>query len=241
MTLGTPAWADSMDKAQANDANTAGHKLGAKSLINQGNARFSQESYQEALQLYQAAYELYPSPKILFNVGQAAEKLGRYVMALANYERFLEAKTTKPISQKMKEAATAAHDRVKKNLATLVMTGSPADATVKIDDEDRGTLAGFSVFVNAGKRRVLVQHPAHLPDEHQITAVGQTTHKLHVDLKSSVAAKLETPLYDRPWFWSVVGIVVVAGATTGIWAATQSGDVVPAELGSSSWSEWEKL
>jgi tetratricopeptide (TPR) repeat protein len=61
----------------------------AKSLVRQGNAKFEVGKYDEALKLYERAYNLRQEPKWLFNMAQAQRELKNYPEAIRLYELFL--------------------------------------------------------------------------------------------------------------------------------------------------------
>jgi tetratricopeptide (TPR) repeat protein len=61
----------------------------AQQLNDEGSAAMDTHHYGEALDLFQRAARIYPSPKLSFNVGLALLKLGRKVEALAALESYL--------------------------------------------------------------------------------------------------------------------------------------------------------
>jgi len=60
----------------------------ATGLLRPGNEALRQGLYLDALNQFQRAYALFPSPKLHFNMGQVYSELGRPLEALDHYERF---------------------------------------------------------------------------------------------------------------------------------------------------------
>jgi tetratricopeptide (TPR) repeat protein len=78
-TCGFAAGADAQTSARAQ----------ARARVAAGAALYQRGEYQQALEHFLAAHATYPSPKILFNIGQAHRGLGNRADAVAAFERFL--------------------------------------------------------------------------------------------------------------------------------------------------------
>jgi hypothetical protein len=76
-TLPSPSVGDPQDKAQA------------KTLLSQGTKLYEQGDVAGALDKFLAAYAAFPSPKLMFNIGEANRDLHRPVEALEAFEKFL--------------------------------------------------------------------------------------------------------------------------------------------------------
>lgn len=61
----------------------------AKALFEQARAAFHDGKYAEAADMFRAAYEMRPSWKILFNIGQSEAAAARYGLALEAFELYL--------------------------------------------------------------------------------------------------------------------------------------------------------
>src|SRR5689334_7976230 len=57
--------------------------------FDKANALYKAEQYQEALYLYQAAYELFPSPSFLYNRALAKEKTFDYEGCTLDFEQYI--------------------------------------------------------------------------------------------------------------------------------------------------------
>src|SRR5262245_48046586 len=71
-------------------AETEAERAEAKSMLNQGLQLLDRNDYAGALERFERAYKLVPSPKILFNLGEAYRGLGRNAEALRSFEGFLD-------------------------------------------------------------------------------------------------------------------------------------------------------
>lgn len=82
--------------ARAQDASPAGeasppeaNDAVAKGLFQAGAAAFEAGQFEEALRHFEAAYARSPRPKLLFNIGQAADRLRKDEVALDAFRRYL--------------------------------------------------------------------------------------------------------------------------------------------------------
>jgi hypothetical protein len=68
----------------------------AKALATRGAMAFKLAHFQEALDLYTQAYERFPAPALLFNLGQCNKNLGHYDRALFFFQGYLRDKPDAP-------------------------------------------------------------------------------------------------------------------------------------------------
>lgn len=218
-------------------------RAGAKSLINQGNTEFQNKEYAKALTLYRAAYELYPSPKISFNIAQAAELLGKDLVATENYEAFLSSDSISKIPVKIQAQARSSLQALAKKLATFVISGTPNAATVKLDGQFRGQLEEVSFRVKAGQKTLLVEYPQYESHKETIMAEGAQEYKLNIDLtpvpEEVAAVATGAPVYEQLWFWSTVGAVVLVGTAGGVMASGLVSGSSGSEHVATNWEDWE--
>ena len=78
-------------------------KAQAQELLGQGSKLYQQGDVTGALEKFEAAYVAFPSPKLMFNIGQANRDLGRPVEAIEAFQRFL-AEATDASPEKMADA-----------------------------------------------------------------------------------------------------------------------------------------
>lgn len=69
----------------------------AQALLREGTALYDADEPAGALAKFEAAYRLFPNPKIWFNIGQAQRDLGNLAAALEAFEKFLAEQTDAPL------------------------------------------------------------------------------------------------------------------------------------------------
>src|SRR6187549_40864 len=58
--------------------------------VDKADTLFKKNKFQEALEIYQEAYNLTEEPTMLFSIAQCQRNLGKTQEAIENYQRFLE-------------------------------------------------------------------------------------------------------------------------------------------------------
>jgi hypothetical protein len=69
---------------------SADAKRAAQEHLDRGNELFTHDRFQPALDEFQAAFALFPSPKLRFNLGQCERALGHGPAAAEQFKRFLD-------------------------------------------------------------------------------------------------------------------------------------------------------
>jgi tetratricopeptide (TPR) repeat protein len=72
----------------------------AKRLKDEATAAFDRGDAATALTLFRKAHERFPSPRLLYNIGRTAERLGRTAEALAAYRQFRDSGVEAPAEVK---------------------------------------------------------------------------------------------------------------------------------------------
>ena len=108
-------------------------KAAAKALVKAAFEHVYEGEHALALEKFERAHDLFPSPKILLNIGTTLNKLGRYAESAALYERYLrhpetdasrEAEVRRELADVIERVA---HLRILVNVdgATIVVDGKP--------------------------------------------------------------------------------------------------------------------
>src|SRR5687767_11122360 len=71
-------------------------KADAKARAEKGNTHYKLGRFDDALAEYSAAYEIYPAPGLLFNIGQCHKNLKHYERAVFFFEGYLREKPNAP-------------------------------------------------------------------------------------------------------------------------------------------------
>jgi len=231
-------------------ANDAPAKARAQCLLSEGTAAYGRGDYATALEKFTAAYTIFPSPKLWFNIGQANRDLGRPVEAVAAFERFLREAGDAP-PETLAEARRSAAE-LKTKLGQLQVTCATDGAEITVDGKQIGsTPLGEMVWTTPGRHQVAVQHEGFSP---AIQDVVVTTGKVAtvdfelrtIDLRAANpdelggnvgggvapdAPPVDDPVYRHTWFWIAVGIAVAVGVGVGVVLATRNSGDAPTTLG----------
>jgi len=212
-------------------------KARAQALLSEGTAAYGRADYATALDKFTAAYKIFPSPKLWFNIGQANRDLGRPVDAVAAFDRFLREADDAP-AETLAEARRSAAE-LKTKLGQIKVTCATDGAEVTVDGKQVGsTPLGEMVWTTPGRHQVAVQREGFSPAiEDVAVVVGQAAainfELRPIDLRAANAsadgelvggaAPAETkPIYRRAWFWVAAVAVVGAGVAVGVVLANQS-------------------
>jgi tetratricopeptide (TPR) repeat protein len=165
-------------------------KQKAKALVGRGELEFKLGHFGTALSSFTEAYAIFPSPALLFNLGQCHRNLKNDERAIFFFEGYLRERPkseNRPVVEKLiaesrrrLESERAATDR---------------DKRIQADEAERQRLVALKAYEDA---KVAAAHVADRPAA--TTDVAVTTQ----------ASKSKPPVYKRWWFWT--SLVVVAGA-----------------------------
>jgi hypothetical protein len=224
------------------NGNTEG-RVQAKALVVEGARLLRRGEAEAALQRFQSAYDLYPSPKIHFDFGLAYKTLGRPVEAVQAFQKFLADASDADREERMQ--AWRMLDELMRRLVSLELTCSESGAEILLDGHSRGrTPRSEPLILEPGAHELVVKAPGtdFLPYSQSLTAeagkkVLVSIHLVHAPGRvPAVPAPVLTaepralrpevitapppgpapavPAYKRWWFWAGVGVVAGAVATT---------------------------
>jgi hypothetical protein len=206
------------------------HKDRAAALVTEGSKSFAAQDFQGALDRYDEAFKLYPSPKIRFNRALALDKLHREAEAADELDRFLAQAT---------DAPPDALDQARRVLASLDQTVGKLSMTSAIvaeaivDGRAVGTTPA-TVHLAAGSHVVALSATGYQTWTQTMNIVaGQTTQanprldRVRLEVTEPPPPPVivkqpeptpehppeSTPIYKRWWLWTAVG-VVAAGSVT---------------------------
>ncbi|MBI2898202.1 MAG: tetratricopeptide repeat protein [Deltaproteobacteria bacterium] len=111
----------------------------ARSHFEAGSSYYDQGRYEEALREFEEAYRLAPDaqkPVMLFNMGQAQERLGRLGDAIDTFRRYLEIATDADDRGVVQERVQNLEARLQ--ATAIVLNVSVAGARVLVDGQERG-------------------------------------------------------------------------------------------------------
>jgi hypothetical protein len=208
----------------------------AQVLLSEGTAAYGRGDYATALDKFTAAYQIFPSPKLWFNIGQANRDLGRPVEAVAAFDRFLDDAGDAP-PETLAEARRSAAE-LKTKLGQIEVACATDGAEVTVDGKPVGsTPLGQMIWTTPGRHQVAVQQPGFSPAIEDVVVAAGNVSAVSIDLRpvnlraanptgdaalvGGDAGNDQRPIYQRVWFWVAVSAVVATGATIAVIFATR--------------------
>ncbi|MCC7385095.1 MAG: PEGA domain-containing protein [Deltaproteobacteria bacterium] len=171
--------------AETGGAGSRQRRAAARTLVDEGNALLRDGKHEAALARYQSAYDLYPSPKLFFNLAEVHREMGDMVRALEYYERFLlQAGVTKG-SELFRQASKQAH-ALERRIATLGFSSSVPGVEVFVDGRSVGTLPRDPVRVPPGVHDIAAERQGYELFRASITAEPGTAVEVELRLRPKV-------------------------------------------------------
>jgi tetratricopeptide (TPR) repeat protein len=176
-TVGAPALADPVRSDREK----------ATAILSEGAELYRKADFRRALGNFQAAFALFPSPKIHYNVGLAYQGLRRNAEALKAYERFLaEAQDATPETLADARARAAA---LETKVGRLVLTCDVDDAEVLLD----GALVGRTPMpgplpVDPGRHELMVRSARLGTRLQKLTAIAGRPVQVRVEMAGGKTA-----------------------------------------------------
>jgi Tetratricopeptide repeat/PEGA domain len=168
----------------------------------------AQQRFQRALDLYQEgnldaaraelqrAYEMAPTYKLLYNLGQIYYELHDYPAALAAFEKYLSEGAGKvPEARRLQVESDI--EKLKARVARIAVAADVPQADVSVDDVVVGsTPLAAPIVVSAGRRKITVTKNGYVPFTRWIEVAGGDSSEVDVDLEeaSSRPAAPATPV-----------------------------------------------
>ena len=183
----------------ANAASSA--ETAARAAALEAKKAFDLGDFAKAIEQYEAAYKLKAAPGLLFNLGQSHRRAGHFDRATFYFRRYLE--TNPPAAQ-----AKATEDVLTEVEAQLA-TRKAEQAEQERRDAERAQLEAQ----RAEQQRQLEVEKARL----DVLKGTERNLALEADLKRNAPP---APVYQRWWFWTVIGVGVAGAAVTATALAT---------------------
>jgi PEGA domain len=137
-------------------------KAQAQRLLTEGSALYEKGDYAGALEKFTAAYAAYPSPKLMFNIGQADRDLSRPVEALDAFGKFLAGDTHS--SPETTAEANSAVAELRSQLGQIRIDCETPGAEVSVDGKSVG-LAPLPklIWATPGRHQITASHESATP------------------------------------------------------------------------------
>jgi tetratricopeptide (TPR) repeat protein len=154
----------------------------ARSRFQKGVQLYREGSFEGALAEFRRAYQLAPSYRILFNVGQVQFELHDYVEALKAFRQYL-AEGGDEIPADRRTQVEADIQKLEGRVAYLDVTTNVEGAQITVDEVPVGIspLRG-AVIVNSGPRRVAISKAGRPTTARNVTVAGGDRVKIALDM-----------------------------------------------------------
>ena len=172
-------------------------KAKAQVLLKEGTQSYRQGTFADALEKFDQAYAAFPSPKLLFNIGQANRELGRSVEAVDAFEKFLS--LSEDASPDLKAEAKRSVDELAPKIGKLLIDCTVAGADITVDGKKVGQspLADL-IRVSPGSHQVTATHPATIPVVQTVVVAPGTVQTLSIRLQSLAEVEVVVPVPNAP-------------------------------------------
>lgn len=154
----------------------------ARDFINRGD-------YEGALEAFQAAFELSPSPLLMFNIAMCEKALSRHVQAIRSFQEYFRLQNeTRTGNPKLQALAEEALKELYSLVGSLEIVDAPEGATLTIDGTPIGTtpLTG-PYYLIPGKHTVTVNKEGFEPMEIEVTVAGGAEIEVRADLQQPLS------------------------------------------------------
>ena len=144
-------------------------KAKAQAVLKEGTALYERGDFAAALDRFETAYGIFPSPKLQFNIGQADRSLGRPLEAVEAFEKFL-AQVPDAAPELLSEARQSVVE-LRGKLGQLNIECATPGAEVAMDGKSVGkTPLAQPVWTTPGRHQVTTRQPGYGPAVVNVTA-----------------------------------------------------------------------
>jgi tetratricopeptide (TPR) repeat protein len=182
-------------------AEVKGDKNAARPHVQAADIAYKLGKFEEALASYSKAYEVYPAPALLFNLGQCHRNLKQWERAVFFYEGFLRESPANAPNRKLVE------DLLKETRVELARENA-------LDAEARKALEAAREKAAIEAARIKAANDAAIEAERakQQREAEARREQLALEEKRRRDEEARRPVYKKWWFWTAVGGVAAASA-----------------------------
>jgi hypothetical protein len=146
-----------------------------------GRRAYGKGQYEQALESFQLAQEISPSPQLLYNIALCADLAGRRDMAFSLYTEYLKGDDAD--AQRRQEAEGRAQ-RLRSKLALVEVASEPPGAAIYVDRKELGQfgVTPITLAVSEGEHHLLLERPGFAPADLPVTAKTGAVIPVHAPL-----------------------------------------------------------
>ena len=180
--LGTAAQTEAQAAADAD----AEMRARAKGQFQAGVAAYEAQRYGDALTHFQEAYRIKPHPLVRVNMANCYERLGKPLLAIFHFERFLE--ESDPSSPQIKEVNDALR-ALRAKVGEITLRVTPDGASVAIDNGERRKAPILEpITLEAGTHVVEVSLAGYQTQKRDVVIEGGQRSDVAITLEKGAAA-----------------------------------------------------
>lgn len=180
----------------------------ARQAFEEGIRYADELQWAQAAEAFERSYAILPRPSTLRNLGLAHRALGRYTLAIAELERFLQEGS--PDAETRGEIEPLIGE-MRAQLATITIHPSVPEAQVMLDE--RRVQAGEAITTDPGTHVVTVSANGYVRSAQTITLGRGENRQIDVRLERRGGGG---GILAQWWFWTGVGVLAAGGVALGI-------------------------
>ncbi len=199
-------------------------------LIDNAVRAFQRGRFQDSLDMYRDAHDMWPNARALRAVGRCQYELGDYLGAYATINEAMSTHV-RPLDGNQRQETEVLLRRVREHLGRLVVLTDPSSAQVHIDGITPSREDDGSYMVEAGTHSIEASATGYLATQRDVDVPAQGEQRVELKLASLVAqaatprmpandydpGRSDEPLRKKWWVWASAGAAVVAAAVvTGV-------------------------
>jgi hypothetical protein len=214
--------------AHAEDTSEAA-KTEARNHYDRGIQLYKEGAYEAAFVEFERAYKLYPSFRILYNMGQVRYELNDFAGALTIFRQYLKDGGADVPADK-KADVTKLVGQLEVRVASITIVVDAPGAIITIDDLPVGkSPLTAPILVNIGYRKISASKDGKT-DLKLVTVAGGDKVDVSLSVGQSAAVvvddKPKTTNAPVPWVpWAITGVLAVSAVTMGLLTAKKGSDL----------------
>lgn len=209
--------------ARADDVTTqSSEPTGYRQLVADALAEHEAEHFEEARALMLRAHALFPNARTLRGLGMVSFELREYAESVQQLTDAL-ASNVRPLEGELREQTVALLARARSFVGRLDLRVQPSDARVLLDGGEVAANTGKPLVLSVGEHALAARTEGYLTEERTLRIVGGEQLSLALSLSAvptqaqpSAQPSERRAWYKSPWFWVATGVLVAAGAATGV-------------------------
>lgn len=201
----------------------------AKMEFDRGQIQYRVGHFQDALEAYTRAYELFPAAALLFNIGQCHKNLRNYERAIFFFEGYLHDEVDpgkRALANELIAESRTELERRSAPAAAAPQAGPSANAEASKPSPDKGTSAPPSRPSELAGGSAPTEPPRLTP----VLSTAAAAPRLTAD--SATSAEQPTSITRTWWFWTALGVVALGLGGGLLYAAGSGGTTHVAPSGS---------